>query len=323
MPLTGIARLASLSSSLLSKSSSSYSLLPTRSLLNRSSGRMFFDYTINPYRGCEFGCKYCYARYTHEFIELRQPLDFETRIFVKQFSAPAFRRELAAVPLTAHIAIGTATDPYQPAERRYRLTRSILDVLSSDRGRRISLTTKSDLVTRDAGLLARLARSNVVHVNFTITTMDARLARLIEPRAPRPDLRLGALAGLSRRGIAAGVLVCPLLPGINDSYDSLCEVAGCAAQSGAKYFVTSPLFLKPCAARVFLPFLGREFPQLAARYRRLYARSAFLEIEYRKLLEDRADSVRRKFRLEKSPSAYRPEDAAHPQLSLFDPLTNL
>jgi len=324
MSLAGIARLASLSHSLLSKSSASYSLLPTRSLLNRVSGsRMYFDWTINPYRGCEFGCKYCYARYTHEFMELREPLDFETRIFVKQFSPSSFRRELAAIPLRDHIAIGTATDPYQPAERRYRLTRSILEVLSSERGRRVSITTKSDLVSRDADLLASIARSNVLHVNLTITTMDARLARLIEPRAPRPDLRIRALAALSGRGVQSGVFACPILPCINDSYESLYEVARAASQSGAKYFGAGTLFLKPCAARVFLPFLEQEFPHLAASYKRSYARSAFLKGEYPKLVEDRAGAIRKQFRLERRASAYQPEDGADPQLSLFSALTNL
>jgi DNA repair photolyase len=284
---------------------------------------MYFDWTINPYRGCEFGCKYCYARYTHEFMELREPLDFETRIFVKQFSPPSFRHELAGIPLRDHIAIGTATDPYQPAERRYRLTRSILEVLASERGRRISVTTKSDLVSRDADLLARIGRSNVLHINLTITTMDARLARLIEPRAPRPDLRIRALAALSGRGVAAGVFACPVLPEINDSYRSLHEVARAASQAGAKYFGAGILFLKPCAGRVFLPFLEQEFPHLAARYKSSYAESAFLKGEYPKLVEDRAEAIRKLFRLEKRPATYQPEDGSDPQLSLFSPLTNL
>ena len=138
-----------------------YFRLDARSLLNRcSSPHMPFAWTINPYRGCEFGCKYCYARSTHEFMELRAPNDFEERIYAKEFPAEAFRAELKRVGPEESIAIGTATDPYQPAERRYGLTRAILEVFGPLRGYRLSITTKSDLIARDADLLAEIAAGN-------------------------------------------------------------------------------------------------------------------------------------------------------------------
>ena len=197
-PLIGIARMAQDAKALEAKARVEYRELAARSLLNRCSGtRMPFDWTINPYRGCEFGCKYCYARYTHEFMELREPQDFERRIFAKEFNAAGFGRELRQVKQGEWVAIGTATDPYQPAERRYGLTRKVLEVFARRGGFKLALTTKSDLVSRDAALLAEAGRRNTVRVNVTVTTMDAGLARAMEPMAPRPDLRMGAVKALS------------------------------------------------------------------------------------------------------------------------------
>ena len=150
---------------------------------------MPFPYTINPYRGCEFGCRYCYARYTHEFMGMEDGRLFEERIYAKAGAGELLRQELRRLP-EGHIAIGTSTDPYQPAERRFEVTRRILEVFVGERGRSLSITTKSNLIERDVELLAQIARANVLHINMTITTLDADLARKLEPRAPRPDLRV-------------------------------------------------------------------------------------------------------------------------------------
>ncbi len=209
--LIGIAKLAAEGPLLEAKRRVEYHELPTRKFITRcSSTRVPFQYTINPYRGCEFGCKYCYARYTHEFMELREPEQFENRIFAKEWNAAAFREELVRIPLREHIAIGTATDPYQPAERRYGITRKILEIMAGERGRYIWITTKSDLVARDVHLLTLLARHNRVSVNMTVTTTDEQLARLLEPFAPRPSLRFAAIRALTGSGVACGVLCCPL-----------------------------------------------------------------------------------------------------------------
>ncbi len=191
--LVGIARLAASSEVLEAKQRVQYFELETRRFIGRNSNsRMRFVWTVNPYRGCEFGCKYCYARYAHEFMELREPELFETRIYAKRFHAPSFRAELQRVKQGECIWIGTATDPYQPAERRFEITRQMLEVLASQRGLDFGITTKSDLVARDAALLGQISKRNAVRVNLTITTLDQSLARLLEPRAPRPALRLGA-----------------------------------------------------------------------------------------------------------------------------------
>ena len=149
--LVGIAKLAASSPLLEAKRRVEYRELPARSFITRCTAeRMPFEWTINPYRGCEFGCKYCYARYTHEFMELRQPADFEEKIFAKVWDADAFRRELKKVRPGESIAIGSATDPYQPAERRYGIMRKMLEIFAEKRGYQVSITTKSDLVARDA-----------------------------------------------------------------------------------------------------------------------------------------------------------------------------
>lgn len=320
MRLVGIARLASISPTLEAKRTVSYQLLPSRNWINRcGNGRMPFEFTINPYRGCEFGCKYCYARYTHEFMELRRPEDFEQRIFAKQFHAPWFRSELSGIALAAHIAIGTATDPYQPAERRYRITRQILEILAGEQGRRISLTTKSDLVIRDADVLAQLGKRNVLSVNLTITTTDAELARQLEPRAPRPDLRLRAVRELTSRGVAVGVFMSPILPGINDSLASIRALARQAAGAGASYLQGGVLFLKPCARAVFDPFLRERYPHLVERYAALYEKAAYLRGSYPEHIASLMEVARREFRLDRKPAEYTVEPPeAGVQLALFD-----
>src|SRR6201996_265680 len=161
--------------------------MKARSLLNHSvSKRMgWVAWSINPYRGCEFGCRYCYARYTHEFMELRDPLAFERLIFLKQNAAWLLEQELRHIDPTLEIALGTATDPYQPIERRARVTRSILEVFARRSGYTIGIITKSRLIVRDLDVLKEVARHNRLIVHITITTPDATLARLVEPRAPR------------------------------------------------------------------------------------------------------------------------------------------
>ena len=306
MALVGIARLASQSELLEAKSRVQYFEIPTRSILNRTKPNMPFQWTINPYRGCEFGCKYCYARYTHEFMEM-DVNDFEDKIYAKSAAAHLLRRELGRIDRKESIAIGTATDPYQPAERRFGRTRAILEVFARERGRHLGLITKSDLIVRDVDLLREIARANVLHVNVTITTVDAKLARLLEPRAPRPDLRLDAVRRLSEAGLVVGVFPNPVMPLITDGETQLARVAKAARDAGAQYFGGGPLFLMPSAQKVFLPFLDRHFPALAPHYREQYQKSAYLGNGYRQMLRDRVQKVRDRYGLGSGPSEYRPE----------------
>jgi DNA repair photolyase len=314
-----LAKRAASAPSLATKAKVSYFELPTRRFITPcSSPRMPFPYTINPYRGCEFGCKYCYARYTHEFLELRESIDFERKIYAKSFHKPAFRAELASIPRADHIAIGTATDPYQPAERRFRITRQILEVFAGQEGRKLSITTKSDLVARDIDILKMIARVNVVFVHMTITTVDPNLARLLEPMAPVPSLRLEALRTLSAAGIQTGVFCHPVMPAINDGTSSLEAIAEAARKTGVHHFSAAPVFLKPCAQQVFLPFLEESFPHLAERYRERFTRNAFLRGPFVDDLRERAQAIREKYGLERGPVDYEPEEwEGEPQLTLF------
>src|SRR5580698_6669151 len=185
--LIGIARLAAAGESLREGHNVEYFTLGIRSLLSRvvSERNLPFSWAINPYRGCEFACKYCYARYTHEFMEMRDGVDFERKIYVKQHAAGLLRHELRRVKPGESIALGTATDLYQPAERRYEVTRGILEEFSRHRGYELGIVTKSNLVVRDLDQLQEVARSNKLSVHITITTLDVELARILEPRAPR------------------------------------------------------------------------------------------------------------------------------------------
>ena len=283
-----------------------YFELPARSILNRTKPSMPFRWTINPYRGCEFGCKYCYARYTHEFMEMA-PEDFEDKIYAKSAARHLLRQELSRIARQDWIAIGTATDPYQPAERRFGRTRAILEVFGHERGRRLSITTKSDLVVRDVGLIREIARGNVVGVNVTITTLDEKLARSLEPRAPRPELRLQAVRKLSSAGICVGVYPNPIMPGLTDDERSLDRLARAAREAGAMTFGSGPLFLQPSAQAVMLPFLEREFPELAERYRKLFATSAYLSKAYKDALSVRVRRVRERYGLASGMIEYQPE----------------
>jgi DNA repair photolyase len=316
--LVGIARQAALSPLLRAKRRVEYFQLPSASILNRcSSPRMPFRWTINPYRGCEFGCKYCYARYTHEFMGLDDARQFEEKIYSKRAAGNLLRRELANDP-GGEIAIGTATDPYQPAEKTYLTTRSILETLNEFRGLRISITTKSDLITRDISLLLDLARENELRLHITITTLRSGLARAIEPYAPSPKLRLNAVRELSRAGLWTAVYAMPVLPCITDGQAELEALAEAAAGAGAAQFATSVLFLKPAAKAAFLPFLREPFPQLVARYEKLYATSAYLRGDYERRLARRVDTIRGRHGWSRDlPASLIPPFGRRQQMTLF------
>ncbi len=255
-----------------------YRELAIRGLLNRcTSPRLPFSWTINPYRGCEFACTYCYARYTHGYFDLHRWEDFEQKIFVKQDASEALERQLRRAAFQGQpIAIGTATDPYQPAERHFRVTRSLLAVFQRVEGLEISITTKSPLILRDLDLLAELDRRHSISINISITTVDAALARRLEPRAPTPAARLRTVAKLALQGLTVSVYVMPVLPEINDDRDKLLPLFEQAVEAGAQDLVAAPLFLRPAARQRFLPWLRSEIPSLSDRYRRLYGRRDYL-----------------------------------------------
>ena len=309
-PLVGIARLAAMGEALPQGHEVEFFTLPARSILNRcTTPRMPFTWTVNPYRGCEFACKYCYARYTHEFMEIRDNREFERKIFVKQNVAWLLRRDLKKVKAGEEIAIGTATDPYQPAERRYGVTRAILEAFADYEGLEIGLVTKSDLVLRDLELLRAIGERNELYVNLTVTTLNRGLARILEPRAPRPDLRLEAVRELNRNGVPAGVICAPVVPGITDAPRDLDALVGATREAGGKYIFANPLFLKPCSASVFLPFLETEFPHLLESYRKRYEGRAFVSTAYRKRISQLMAQLRAKHGFPRNERVRRQEKA--------------
>jgi DNA repair photolyase len=314
--LVGIARLAASSPRAEAKRGTEYFLLPSRSVLNEvHSERVPFRWTVNPYRGCEFGCRYCYARYTHEYMQLDGD-EFEKKIFVKQNAGAMVERDLATGKAEGeHIAIGTATDPYQPAEKQFGATRAILEKLAARRGMSLSITTKSNQVLRDVDLLRRISEHSTISINMTITTLRPRLARLLEPRAPHPQLRLEAVRKLREAGIPAGVFVMPIIPGLTDREPDLDNLAKAVREAGALWFCGNTLFLMRASSKTFFAFLEDKLPRLAVRYRDLYHGYGDAPKKYRIEISERMHGLQVKYGLGSRPQP-RIEPAASAQLSL-------
>jgi DNA repair photolyase len=273
-------------------------------------------WSINPYVGCAFGCAYCYARYAHRYVgerlaahpfdvdgephseteELPPWLAFERRIFVKRDAGALVRRALQRPARLAGIqrdgvVIGTATDPYQPAERRFRLTRGVLEALTEHSGLKVTIITKSPLVTRDVDLLTCIAARSRISVHVSLITVDRELARRLEPRAPTPEARLRAIARLRAAGIEVGVNVMPVLPGITDAPDMIDALVRAVAAADVSYLGACALRLRRTARERYIPFIEAEFPALAARYRGAYARSHQVNERYRQGLRERFAEV--------------------------------
>jgi DNA repair photolyase len=257
---------------------SRYTGLPVRDVLSRPAGvRAPFAWTLNPYRGCEHGCVHCPARYTHGFLGLDRWREFETRIFVKHDAAAALARRLRRSALAGEpVALGTAADPYQPAEAGFGVTRSLLRALAAAEGMTLTLFTRSPLVVRDLHLLAELDQRHAITVVVGVVAADPALARRLEPGAADPAARLGAVARLAAEGIATEVACSPLLPGINADDRSLRALLAAAREAGAADVRAEALRLPPATRARFVPWLAAEFPRLVPLYRRLYGRRSDL-----------------------------------------------
>lgn len=243
----------------------SYALTPCKSALNRVQG-MPFAWSLNPYRGCTHGCHYCYARATHAHLGLDAGSDFTQRIFVKSNIVDVLRRELAARSWRREeVAIGTATDPYQPCEGRYVLMPGILENFIAFQSP-VSIVTKSTLVLRDVELLARLQSVAGVRVSFTVTTLDPALWRALEPGTPPPHKRLDIMRRLVDAGVPCGIFLAPVVPGLTDSPGALAATAEAAYAHGASWLWASPLRLAPLVKEHFLGWLGEYRPDLLVRY---------------------------------------------------------
>jgi DNA repair photolyase len=270
-----------------------YHEMRAASLLNRVQDRPLpFGWTVNPYRGCEMGCRYCFARYTHEFLGFTDPREFERTIYVKRADPAVIAADLRRARRSGLlVAMGTATDPYQPAEAVHGIARAVLEAVRTVPGVRLSITTKSALVERDADLLAAIAAESELWVNFSIVTLDPALARRLEPRAPRPDLRLRALRTLATAGVPARLFVMPILPWLTDDEESLRGLLAAAREAGAAGAESNVLFLRPGTRETFFAFLRDEFPALVERYCRLYAGSAYAHPRYTARIEARVQRL--------------------------------
>lgn len=296
-----------------------------KSALNRvNAPSMPFLWSLNPYRSCSHSCPYCYARAYHEWLELDAGADFDTRILVKENLPELLSRELARPSWRGElVAIGTAVDPYQPAEGKYRLTRRALE-LFAESGTPVSITTKNSMVLRDLDILKELARGPGCVVNVSVTTLDPVLARRIEPGATPPAKRLKAVERLASEGIPAGVMLAPILPWITDSPGRLAQVVAGAARHRAAFLTYGVLRLSGGTKEVFFDFLRREYPHLLKRYAALYARGPSAPPGYRSQVEAVVEGERRRWGLH-SPGEERlaraPKSAPKSlpeQLSLFN-----
>ena len=232
--------------------------------------QMPFRWSMNPYRGCQHACTYCFARGTHEYLGYDAGRDFETRVIVKTNAAEVLRRDLSRPSWTRElIAIGTACDPYQQAELKYSLTSQCLRVMR-DFANPVSITTKSPHVIRDIDVLEDLAQAAEVRVNFSIATLEEDIWKRIEPSTSRPQKRLEAMAKLAERGIRTGVLLAPVLPGLTDGQEGLERVVEAAKSHGASFVHDNALYLKPGTKEWFMPFLRESYPHLAERYAQYY-----------------------------------------------------
>ncbi len=239
---------------------------PAKSIITRNdSPDVPFDQSINPYRGCEHGCIYCFARPAHAYVNLSPGLDFETRLFYKQDAALRLREELSRPRYRCSpIALGTNTDPYQPIERQHRVTRSILELMV-ECDHPVSIVTKSAMVLRDLDLLVPLARRGLARVYLSVTTLDPDLKRRMEPRAASPQARLAAVRELSRAGVPVGVMYAPVIPAINDhELESVVEAAAAAGAGSMAYIL---LRLPREVRDLFYEWVETHFPDRLTRVR--------------------------------------------------------
>jgi DNA repair photolyase len=268
---------------------------------------MPFEWSLNPYKGCTHACRYCFSRAYHVKMDRDVGAGFDREIDVKINFVDVLTRELRKRP-RGSVAIGTATDPYQPCEGRYRLTQGVLSALC-ERPMPATIITKSTLIVRDINLLQRLSEANGgnLRVCFSVPTLDLEVWRTAEPGTPPPRQRMRALSMMRAAGIDAGVLCAPVLPGLTDSTESLDRVAAAAAAARATFFGWRPLKLDPEIRDYYFDFIAKEFPMLSGAYTRMYINGAHTPRAYQQELDARLESIKRRYSLE---DRYRAEISA-------------
>lgn len=295
-----------------------YRELQARSLINKCDApHMPFTQTVNPYRGCAMGCRYCYAAYTHEFMGISTPEDFHTLVYVKVGGEEETARRLAAVVRRGErIALGSATDPYQPAEAESGVTRRFLELVAAHRGVRLGITTKGALVLRDLDLLRRISQRSELSVHVSLTSPRADLLRRVEPLAPPPEVRLEMMRRLTEAGVETWLGLAPILPALTDGEGDLDLLLGLARTAGVRRAFSNLLFLRSPTREKYLRWLETEFPRYVEAYRNAYAGRVYLGGAYRARVRERLQRLKRKHGFEE---ATRDEGATRParQLLLF------
>ena len=260
-----------------------YRSLEARSLLNRcDSPRMPFRWTVNPYRGCAMGCRYCYATYTHEFMGIATPEEFHSTVYVKRGHEARTAADLARLVRKGElIAVGAATDPYQPGEAEARVTRGFLEAVAQHRGARLGITTKGALVLRDLDLLRRISERSSLSVHVSLNSPHADLLRRIEPLAPPPDVRIEVMRRLNEAGIETWLGLAPVLPAITDGERDLDELFRRVAAAGVRRLFSQVLFLRSPTREKYLRWLEAEFPRYLEAYKNAYRDRVYLGGRYR------------------------------------------
>ncbi|MCD2095731.1 Rv2578c family radical SAM protein [Rhodococcus rhodochrous] len=283
-----------------------------KSALNRTpeASRLPFRYTVNTFRGCTHACRYCFARPTHEYLDLDAGHDFDSQVVVKTNVAAVLRRELTRRSWTReHVALGTNTDPYQRAEGRYRLMPGVIRAFAES-GTPFSILTKGTLLRRDLPLLSLAAGQVDVSVAVSLPIGDPELAAHIEPGTPSPKARLDLVKAIVDAGLSCHVMVAPVLPFLTDSRQHLDTLFGSLAAAGASGVTVIPLHLRGSTRGWFLSWLAQEHPALMRRYRRLYGRGAYVAPEYSQWLDERVAPLLERHRLGVRASARREKKGA-------------
>jgi DNA repair photolyase len=299
-----------------------YHELVARSLLNRcQSPRVPFDWTVNPYRGCAMGCRYCYAAYTHEFLGVREPEDFHTVVYVKTGGEEDTARRLPAIARRGQlVALGTATDPYQPGEADLRVTRRFLEAAAAVRGLRLGITTKGAVVLRDLDLLRRIHERSSLSVHVSLISLDADLLRRLEPLAPPPAVRIEVMRRLAAAGLVVGLSVSPVLPALTDDEAGLEALVAEGARAGVRRLASQLLFLRSPTKEKYLRWLAGEFPRYLEAYRQAYNGRVYLGGGYRERIRSFMARLRERYGLgvELGASAAVPHPSPRPrQLPLW------
>jgi DNA repair photolyase len=282
-----------------------------KSALNKvpNASMLPFKYTVNGYRGCSHACRYCFARPTHEYLEMDCGADFDTQVVVKTNVAEVLRRELTRTSWRREtVALGTNTDPYQRAEGRYALMPGIIGALA-DSGTPFSILTKGTLLRRDLPLIAEAAQRVDVSVAVSLAVVDPVLHREVEPGTPSPRARLDLIAAIRDAGLECHVMVAPVLPELTDSVEHLDGLLAQIAEAGARSATVFGLHLRGSTRGWFMSWLARAHPELVSEYRNLYRRGAYLPVEYRDMLRGRATPLLHKHRLAPDRRSFRAAEA--------------